>query len=414
MEVDMKVLHISAQKPDSTGSGIYMSGIINGFRKKNIDQALIVGIDIADSEQAILEKFDGEVSLYPLKYNSEVLDFNVPGMSDNMPYPSTRYRDITSDQAAKMRDEFSKLLMDAVDKENPDVIICHHLYYISSITRELLPNKKIHAICHGTCIRQLMSNDFMRDYIIEKIGRLDGVFALHNEQKKTIEKLFGIDESKVKIIGSGYDSSIFNNKMVKKSGNIKISYAGKISCSKGLIPFINALNKIDISEDDIDIVFAGGASDCDELEEIVDLAKKSCHKIDFVGKIDQQELADLFNSSDIFVLPSYYEGLPLVILEALACGCYVICTNTDGLEEWLSDDIKRSGMFDLVELPEMLDIQTPVFEQVEGFENRLKDSLEKAVCYRKNNREKFLDISNLSWDGLSERLLILITENQLL
>ncbi|MDY4561101.1 MAG: hypothetical protein SO435_05235, partial [Peptostreptococcus porci] len=76
--------------------------------------------------------------------------------------------------------------------------------------------------------------------------------------------------------------------------------------------------------------------------------------------------------------------------------------------------IKRSGLFDLVELPEMLDIQTPVFEQVEGFENRLKDSLEKAVCYRKNNREKFLDISNLSWDGLSERLLILITENQLL
>ena len=62
----MNILHVSAQKPDSTGSGIYMSGIINGMEKLCDKQALVAGIDIGDSVEKIKEKFkvDCIINLY--------------------------------------------------------------------------------------------------------------------------------------------------------------------------------------------------------------------------------------------------------------------------------------------------------------------------------------------------------------
>ena len=77
----------------------------------------------------------------------------------------------------------------------------------------------------------------------------------------------------------------------------------------------------------ISLELAGGAGDEGEYQEIRELAEKCPFAVTFAGKITQQELAKKMNQSDVFVLPSFYEGLPLVIIEALACGTYVICTD---------------------------------------------------------------------------------------
>ena len=50
------------------------------------------------------------------------------------------------------------------------------------------------------------------------------------------------------------------------------------------------------------------------------------------------------NQSDVFVLPSFYEGLPLVIIEALACGTYVICTDLPGIRNWIDQNLPDNGV----------------------------------------------------------------------
>ncbi len=401
----MNILHVSAQKPDSTGSGIYMSGIINGMRDLVDKQALVAGIDINDSVEKIEAKFDNEVAFFPVFYNFKDRDFNVPGMSDNMPYPSTRYRDMTKEMADKMKKAIVEALEKVLEYMEVDLIICHHLYFSSSVVREFFPDKKILAISHGTCIRQMKSIDFEKDYILENIKKLDRIYALHNEQKKTIKQVYKVDEDKIDILGSGYDSSLFYNKKYKKEGAIRISYAGKLAYSKGLLAFIEALNRLKYDENSLKVVFAGDGSIEKEKNDIIEAAKKCKYEISFIGRVDQDRLCEEFNKSDIFVLPSYYEGLPLVLLEAMACGNYIVTTDLDGVKDWLADNIEDTSMIEYVKLPKMKSVSIPYEEEVDFFVDRLKVAIERALEYRKKERDKSINIESMSWKNLAEKLL---------
>ena len=67
-------------------------------------------------------------------------------------------------------------------------------------------------------------------------------------------------------------------------------------------------------------------SSCLLYTSIVELAKKCPYKVTFLGKLPQKELAKVYNSCDIFALLSFSEGLPLTVIEALACGDRVVMT----------------------------------------------------------------------------------------
>ena len=70
--------------------------------------------------------------------------------------------------------------------------------------------------------------------------------------------------------------------------------------------------------------FAGGG-DIESYKKLA-VTLKIEHRVSFVGWVNQEKAADLFATASVLVLPSYDEGLPLVILEALGRGVPVICT----------------------------------------------------------------------------------------
>ena len=53
--------------------------------------------------------------------------------------------------------------------------------------------------------------------------------------------------------------------------------------------------------------------------------------VDFVGRVDQQELPIYYNAADVCVVPSYYESFGLAALEAMACGTPVVASRVGGL-----------------------------------------------------------------------------------
>ena len=99
----MKILSIITQKPSSTGSGIYLTEILKSYQHLGEEQAVICGVTKEDKLPDI-----PSVDFFPVYYESEELPYPVLGMSDEMPYNSTRYKDLTKEMLDSLKGLFLK------------------------------------------------------------------------------------------------------------------------------------------------------------------------------------------------------------------------------------------------------------------------------------------------------------------
>ncbi|MBR3125069.1 MAG: glycosyltransferase family 4 protein, partial [Mogibacterium sp.] len=350
----MKILSITAQKPHSTGSGTYMTELVRAFDRMGHSQAVVCGIFPDD----VVEFPDG-VSCYPVFFTDKkaamlaapckaancsmsqarfrTLPFPVVGMSDIMPYTSTRYRDLTPDMIAQFEEAFIDAVSRAVAELDPDLIICHHLFLLTALVRKHFPDRRIAGISHGTDLRQMINCDNLREIVRPYIKELDAALALHEEQYKQIIEIFGMDESCVSVIGSGYNNKLFNTagRIEREDGMpLRIAYAGKISRPKGVPEMLAALERLAADSDvpDFELTMAGGCQDEVLKEKMSALPQWA----DWLGQIPQPALAELLRRTDIFILPSYFEGLPLVIIEAMSAGAVPVSTDLPGIKTWIS------------------------------------------------------------------------------
>ena len=399
----MRILSVTAQKPDSTGSGIYLTELVRGFEKMGHEQAVIAGIGRKDTM-----RFPDGVECFPVYFESGDLPFPIAGMSDEMPYKSTRYSDMTDVMTEQFMRIFRSQIRYAVKKFRPDVILCHHLYFLTAMAREICPGIRVYGIAHGSDIRQIKKNAWEREYIREQIRKLDGIFALHQEQSWEICECYGCHPELIEVVGTGYNSEIFcideERKKQKKEDKVRIIFAGKISEKKGVKSLIRSMDRVDEklkkTGRDVELVLAGGYGDEEEFRTILKVAEECPCQIRFLGKLAQRELAAELNRSDIFVLPSFYEGLPLVVIEALACGLHTVCTDLPGIRPWLDRNIPGNGTV-FVEPPCMVNEDEPLEEDLPEFEKNLADAILKAKSMPLPQKE---GLEAVSWDGLCERL----------
>jgi glycosyltransferase involved in cell wall biosynthesis len=299
-------------------------------------------------------------------------------MSNVMQYRSEKYKNLTAEMLKKWKTAFKEQIIKAVEEFKPDVIQVHHLWILTSLLSELVTEIPIKAICHGTGLRQLNQAEKFADYVIAGCKKVDTIFALHSDQKQKISRLYDIKIDRIKVVGSGYDSDIFypsDNSQISKP--IQIVYAGKLSYAKGLKSLIRVCSKLS-SEFDLELKLVGGGSG-EEAEYIKELAMTADCSIEMPGVVSQVKLGKIFRKSDIFCLASFSEGLPLVLIEALASGLLVVTTDLEGVKSWLGDQINKTGAVEYVELPELKESHIPVESELPDFESRLKSGLENQI-----------------------------------
>ena len=128
----------------------------------------------------------------------------------------------------------------------------------------------------------------------------------------------------------------------------------------------------------IEVWLAGGYGNQLEYETIKKLADQSPYPVKFLGRLDQPQLAERMNQADVFVLPSFYEGLPLVVIEALACGLQVVCTDLPGVRPWLEENIGTCAV-KFVPLPAIVNADEPVEQELPQFERRLAEAIAESL-----------------------------------
>ena len=137
------------------------------------------------------------------------------------------------------------------------------------------------------------------------------------------------------------------------------------------------------------------------------LAKEYGDKVCIHGAIPQEQLAEIMRRSHIFILPSFYEGLALVILEALASGCRIVATDLPGTKEILGN--YDADFINLVKTPRLCNSDQPYFEDERKFEQDLKEAIEQQINAAQDNPQ--IDISSIqskidsyTWTGIFEKI----------
>jgi glycosyltransferase involved in cell wall biosynthesis len=101
-------------------------------------------------------------------------------------------------------------------------------------------------------------------------------------------------------------------------------FVGRLEVQKNLFALLEALKKIP----DATLQIVGSGSLKDELMSVV---KENILRVEFLGNIPFEQLKEHYLNASLFVLPSFYEGTPKVLLEAMSCGLPVVATNVIGI-----------------------------------------------------------------------------------
>lgn len=363
----MKILHLISQHPESTGSGIYVQNIIRQASAAGHQNFLVAGI--SGNRPPRLDCINISSCRF-VCFDLGMLDYTIPGMSDIMPYPSSIFGALTPAQIGSYEQAFTEVIESAVDDFDPDIIHSHHLWLASAVARKRFPDIPMVTSCHSTDLRQYLQCPHLRERILPYCQEIDRVLALSRSQVNQIGQLYSIPSHRIDIVGGGFDETLFTLRQKDKSSQVQILYAGKLSFAKGVDVLLRTFQSMNNGE--IHLHLAGSGTG-EEEQHCLELSEKAGSSVTVHGRISQLELARLMGRCHIFILPSFYEGLPLVLLEALASGCRIITTDLSGCRELLGN--VESDLVEFIELPVMKQIDRPEPKDLPMIEKRLKKAI---------------------------------------
>jgi len=167
--------------------------------------------------------------------------------------------------------------------------------------------------------------------------RMDTIITESEAEKKEIVKFLRINEEKVKVIPSGIDDVYqpldnldeIKNELLTEYG-IKTPYilhVGAYRPVKNGPGLIKAFAKLKQWGMEHKLVLIGKpAQKFDEVSKLIDEFSLQ-EDVIMTGFTKYEDLPKLYNAADLFVLPSFKESFPHVLVEALACGCPIVASN---------------------------------------------------------------------------------------
>lgn len=249
----------------------------------------------------------------------------------------------------KMNTRFWKINR-TLKKQEFDMVIVNTRFYPHSLYGMILA-KKIKAKCitldHGTSHLSVHNKfwDFIGAVFEHSLTKIDQIFCkdyygvsgacnewlshFHIKAKGVLYN--SIDLEKVKNIQANMKKMYREKYNISENATV-ITFTGRLLKEKGLPSLLNVMDKINKEREDIYLFIAGDGDMQDEID-----SRKNSHIIP-VGRIDFEQIVTLLSESDIFCLPSFSEGFSTSILEAAACGCYILTTARGGAKELLIND----------------------------------------------------------------------------
>ena len=166
------------------------------------------------------------------------------------------------------------------------------------------------------------------------------------------------DDYRFIVIPNGVDTEYFKPALKSENSDvncknnkshIRILFVSRLIERKGLQHILPYLDKIaNNAHEEVTLTVVGDGPYRENLERIA----KDCgvsSKVSFVGQKSREEILSFYQEADIFILPSSKEGMPNVVLEAMACGLPIVMTPCQGAEELIDGNGIVSDISDFVD-----------------------------------------------------------------
>jgi glycosyltransferase involved in cell wall biosynthesis len=143
----------------------------------------------------------------------------------------------------------------------------------------------------------------------------------------------GISASKLRRIPYGVELSRFRKVDSPPADRFEVLFVGAVSFQKGVPYLLEAFKQLRHSSKRLRVV--GGIQE--EMSRF--LRGRKVEDVEFLGSVPQSSLSQIMSTSHVLVLPSIQDGFGMVLSQAMACGCPVICSTNTGGEDLLSSDL---------------------------------------------------------------------------
>lgn len=155
---------------------------------------------------------------------------------------------------------------------------------------------------------------------------------------------YGADPARIRTVPNGCDASIFHprNRQAARGGldvpqdAELVLYVGRLVAEKGLRELLAAFDDMRAARPRLELVLIGDGPMMRELEQR--LGGTDSPRVRLAGALGPNDVAEWMAAADVVTLPSYSEGHPNVLVEALACGRPVVATPVGGIPEVVDDD----------------------------------------------------------------------------
>jgi len=226
-------------------------------------------------------------------------------------------------------------------RERPDVVNVHFLDYALVYWCLARPFFRFRLVAtgHGSevtalAIQQQERASTLRLKLVRfALRRCDARTATSSQIAQEMSAIAGMP---VRTVGNGIDLQFWAQPDGASRARCTIACVSRLSSQKGVDTLLDALALLRTDFPEIECVVAGEGAEHDRLERrAADLELIEC--VRFGGQLDGPALRDLLRRCTLFVLPSLAEGVPLVMLEAAACGAPMVLTRVGGIPDIVRD-----------------------------------------------------------------------------
>ncbi len=181
----------------------------------------------------------------------------------------------------------------------------------------------------------------------------------------------GVAAEKISVNPYGVDLDLFSPSLTANSARAQILFVGQVGLRKGVLELLHAFSGLNAN---------AGLCLVGPIE--AGLTKPAQKDVDFRGPVPMAALPHFYRGADVFCLPSWEEGFPLVLLQAMASGLPVVATDATGAADIVTPGVEGEIVpaGDVPALREALDrvLSDPIRAKEMGAaaRNRVKDGFD--------------------------------------